>query len=630
MTGSKLRHRLPVALLVAATAATVMLAVSGATEPVRGLDFAQSGHWVANPDLDIVFHVNGAAKTVDAQAPMMIDPGDLVYQGDTSAYVVGDSRIREFGKSTLEVERTIIPPTGERPVGVEADGGPYLVYREAGTVIRLGEQPTRISAGQGLGNPVVTTDGTLWLHRRASGVLCKLAKGTDQVSCPAVTPRGHSGELTVVDGQAAFVDTTEDTVRAVLDEELGDPVNIGLDVPGTAAIGTTDAGGRIPILDPGKQELHLVDGRGIATPAPPATPLTIDLPDGEYAKPETSGDSVVLLDLESNSVRTYTSDGRQQGVTPVPPETGEPRLTRGEDARVYVDGDKGRHVMVVDEGGETSQIPLVGDENPESQNPPQAPPPERPEDTREENPPPASPPPSPPDRQVIADEPTAQPEPEQPPPAQPEPRQPSPQPPPAPPPPPPPLPASPPGVAANISATHQTGGDTVRVTWGAADPNGAPVTAYHVAWQPVTGAGSETLAGNARTTVLSGLQKGVTYTVTVVAENRAGRGAVASTTVVIPAQTITISRGEPSEYNGCGPPCHKIRIVATGLEPNTRYDFNPYSNAPGWGNPGSGWETDEDGNVDFENIDFGEPGYEVWVEIEGTGLVSNRYLWPDE
>ncbi|WP_307849705.1 fibronectin type III domain-containing protein [Qaidamihabitans albus] len=631
MTGSKLRRRLPVALLVAATAATVAIAVPGAAEPPRGLDFAQAGHWVASPDLDVVFHVNGGAKTVDAQARMMIDPGELVYQGDTSAYVVGDSRIREFGKSTLEVERTITPPTGERPVGIEAAGGPYLVYREAGTVVRLGEQPTTIRTGQGLGNPVATPDGTLWLHRRASGVLCKLAKGSDQVSCPAVTPRGHSGELTVVDEQPVFVDTTTDTVHAVLDEDLGEPVNIGLDVPGTAEIGTADAGGRIPILDPGKQELHLVDARGVATAAPSAAPLTVDLPDGDYARPEPSGDSVVLLDLESNSVRTYTNDGKQQGVTPVPAETGEPRLTRGEDARVYVDGDKGRHVMVIDEGGGTSQIPLVGEERADSESRPQPPPPERPgnkqRDRQQENTP--SPPPTQPDQQVVAEQPPTRPEPPPPPPPEPPPpTRPDARPSPTPEPQPKPLPASPPGAATNVAATHETGGDTARITWGAASPNGAPVTAYHVSWRPVTGAGSQTMPGNASTAVLSGLSKGVTYTVTVVAENRAGRGPAANTTVVIPNQALTISRGDPSEYDGCGPPCHKIHVEATGLEPNTMYEFDVDSNHPTWENPGSGWETDENGNAVFENIDFGEPGYEVWVYISELNLVSNRYVWP--
>ncbi|PXY23947.1 hypothetical protein BA062_27130 [Prauserella flavalba] len=625
VTGRKLWHRLPMALLVAACAATVTIAISGAAQSPRGLDFAPAGHWVVNPELDVVFHVNGAAKSVDAQANLPIDPGDLVYQGETSAYVVGQARIREFGKSTLEVERTINAPTGEQPVGVEAPGGPYLVYREAGSVVRLGERPATIRAGEGLGDPVVTPDGTLWLHRQSSGVLCMLPRDADQVSCPTVTPPGHSGELTVVGEQAAFVDTTQDTVRAVSDGRLGDPVNVGVDLPGTAQVATADAGGRIPILDPAENKLHLLDGRGLTTPGADPRPVTVELPDGEYAAPESSGSSVVLLDLEGNTVRTYGNDGRPREVTPVAPETGEPRLTRGQDARVYVDGDKGGHVMVVDDGGSVSQVPLVGEED-RGDRPPQGPPPERTPEPPPAQPDRPSPPPSPPeapDPGPVLAEPQPQGGQVEPPPAQP-PAEPPP-PPPSPPPSPPPAPATPPGIAPNVTATLQ--GDAVQVTWGAAADNGAPVTAYHVSWQP--GAGAQTVPGGARSTVLTGLRKGTSHTITVVAENSAGRGPGASTTIAIPGPSITISRGEPSEYDGCGPPCYKIRVEATGLEPNTFYDFEVDSNHPTWNNPGSGWETDENGNAVFENIDFGEPGYEVWVFISELNVVSNRLLWPE-
>ncbi|MFC4003769.1 fibronectin type III domain-containing protein [Prauserella oleivorans] len=635
MTGSKLWHRLPVALLVAACGVTVVIAVSGAGQPVRGLDFAQSGHWVANPGLDVVFHVNGAAKNVDTRAPMAIDPGSRVYQGDTSAYVVGQARIRQFGKSTLRVERTITPPTGERPVGIEAPGGPYLVYREAGTVVRLGEQPATIRAGRGLGNPVVTPDGTLWVHRSASGVLCMLPRGSDQVSCPAVTPQGHSGALTVVGDRPAFVDTTQDTVRAVAGDGLGTPVDLGVDVPAVAKVAAADSGGRIPILDPATSRLHLVDGAGVSGTGPAAAPVTVQVPEGEYANPEPSGDSVVLLDVAGNTVRTYGSDGRPRGVTPVPPETGEPRLSRGDDARVYVDGDKGGHVMVVDEGGAVSQVPLVGEERPRGEGEPQAPPPERAPD--------APPPPSPPagrDRRVLA-EPPPQPAPGQ---SQGQPQRlplPGPRPDPSPasvpappppePPPPPPVPASPPGIAGGVTATPQPDG-TVRVTWGAAAPNGAPVTAYHVSWQPATGAGGLTVPGTARSAVLSGLERGTGHTVTVVAENRAGRGPAASTQVMTPGPVVTVTRGDTESFNETceAPDCAKMLITMTGFDQETEYRVTPYSTGT-YENEGGTYTTDENGNYDFQAFHFGQVGEQVWVVVEGPNgerYESNRYTWP--
>ncbi|GAA0522824.1 hypothetical protein GCM10011581_38520 [Saccharopolyspora subtropica] len=614
------------ALLVAACVGTVAIAVSGASEYPRGLDFAPSGHWIANPDLDIAFHVNGSAKSVDVQAPVDIDPGSRVYQGETSAYVVGQGRITEFGKSTLKVERTITPPTGELPVGIEAPGGPYLVYREAGTVVRLGDRPATIPAGRGLGDPVVTPDGTLWLHRRASGVLCKLPRDAEQVSCPTATPPGRSGALTVVGQQAAFVDTTSDTVRVVADGRLGDPVALGVDLPATAEVGSADAAGRIPILDPAKHQLHLLDGgRLLTAPGPPPEPVTVQLPDGEFTSPEPSGSSVVLLDLQGNAAHTYTSDGRPQGVTPIPPETGEPRLTRGEDGRVYIDGDKGGHVMVVDTDGTVSQVPLVGEEEPDGARKPQAPPAEpEPESTSQPEPTP--------DPSVLAErsrtrEPDPVPSREQ--------SQPLPPPRPKPPPEHKPVPASPPGIAPDLTATPQ--GDTVQVSWGAADPNGAPVTAYHVSWQSAAGTGSRTVAASTRSTVLSGLIRGASYTVTVVAENSAGRSAPATTRVTVPddgAPIVTVTRGRTESHDaGCRPPeCGLMLFTLTGFEPNTDYTVTPYSNAPGYpgDNPEDGCTTDGNGFYQDQAFPFAQVGYEVWVVVEGPDgqrYESNHYTW---
>src|SRR4051794_15826107 len=83
------RGRLPLVLLLCAGVLGVSAAVSAADDE-PGAGFAPGGHWVANPLLDLVFHINGGARTVDAQAQVDgIAPGDQVVQGDTSGYVVG-------------------------------------------------------------------------------------------------------------------------------------------------------------------------------------------------------------------------------------------------------------------------------------------------------------------------------------------------------------------------------------------------------------------------------------------------------------------------------------------------------------------------------------------------------------
>ena len=174
--------RLPLALLAVVCAAGVTAAVSDASAAPNLLRFAQTGHWIAQPEKDTVFHVNGAAGTVDARVgAVQMDPGSQgtqVVEGPTSGYVISRDRVTQFGKSTLRVEgQFALPaePTGELPVALEADGGPYLVYRELGTVTRIGgEDPVVMAAGGSLAAPVVTPDGTVWLLRRGDNVLCRV------------------------------------------------------------------------------------------------------------------------------------------------------------------------------------------------------------------------------------------------------------------------------------------------------------------------------------------------------------------------------------------------------------------------------------------------------------------------
>jgi len=198
--------RLPLALLVVACGAGVVAAVSDASASPPGLRFAQIGHWIAQPDDDTVFHVNGASGTIDARVrAAQMDPADQgtqVVEGPTSGYVISKDRGTQFGKSTLHVEGQFsLPsePTGELPVGLEAEGGPYLVYRELGSVARIGgEEPIIMATGGSVADPVVTPDGTVWLLRRGDNVLCRVTAKADVVNCSANAPKGHGGALTVV------------------------------------------------------------------------------------------------------------------------------------------------------------------------------------------------------------------------------------------------------------------------------------------------------------------------------------------------------------------------------------------------------------------------------------------------
>lgn len=608
--GKRGLRRLPMAALVSVCAVLIGVAVSGGASPLPGLELSQAGHWIASPSLDLVLFVNGSAKSVDAQVPVAgLEPGSQVVQGPTSGYVIGKSAIVEFGKSTLSVDRTLTPPSGERPALVEASGGPYLVYREAGRVVRLGSGFTTLPAGGPLGAPVATPDGTLWLNRLDSGALCRLAKDSGTVACRDDLGAGHTGGLSVAGDRAVFVDTTTDTIRQVSGDKPGEPVAIGADLSPAAQIAPADADGRIAVLDQEKRQLSLLDAGGLDTGRAPAQPIEVALPDGIYSHPTASASSVVLLDLTRHTVLTYGPDGNRRQTTAIPPESGTPQLVRGDDKRVYVDGGEGKHVLVVDPDGKVSQVPVAVGRTPAPATSPQPPP--------TPQPPAPQPPKAQPD--VRADGP------KQPPPVRrtdpPVTQQ-------------KPIPPSPPGIPVRLVARLQ-GGDA-HVTWGAAAGNRAEVTAYHVTWQPSSGAGagSAELAGTARSTVIPGLRAGITYTVTVVAENSAGRGTPATAKVTgpaIPKPTITVTRGktgtyEPDPAECSAPDCAKMHVVVRGFAPNTRYHFTPHCGCT-YSNEGRSFTTDANGAVTFEAFDFGAVGKQAWVTSD-NGVSSAKYTWP--
>jgi hypothetical protein len=499
------RSRLPVVAVVIACVAGVVAAVTGAANPVSAVQFLLPGHWIYNSALQSVFHVDGSTGDVDAQARVPGSPGDQVFQGDTSGYVVGDSRITEFGKSSLSVEESTTPPAKEQPVGVETAGGPYLVYRADGKVVRLGDRHTVLSLGGPVGTPVATRDGTLWLPRTKAGLLCQLPKDAKQVSCPVLLPKGHAGALATVSDRLVFVDTTKDTVHVVEKDGLGEPRDLGVDAHDDVRLASTDVAGRLVILD--GQRMHLVDA-GLGTAGiDRAAPVTIDLGDGEYAGPVSTGNVVAVVNRTTNTLITYDSAGERKQTKEIPAEQGDPRLTRGEDDRIYVDGAQGEHVVVVDTDGELTDVPIedetgkgkapVGSHDPDARITPQPGDTPKPGTTTD---PPRTEQPEQPEKpkQTKQDEPPA-------------------------------VPSSPPGAPTVVNAT--AGNATATVSWGPAQDNRSAVTGYRITWP----GGQTTVAATARTSVVNGLANGTTYVFTVAAVNGVGTGPGAASNPVTPA-----------------------------------------------------------------------------------------------
>jgi hypothetical protein len=498
------RARLPVVAVVVACVAAVVAAVTGAANPVSAVQFLMPGHWVYNSALGAVFHIDGSTGNVDARADVPGSAGDRVYQGDTSGYVVGSSRVTEFGKSSLEVAETRTPESRSIPAGVETRGGPYLVYQQEGKVVRLGDPRLVVSLGGPVGAPVATGDGTLWLPRTSAGLLCRLTAGSTTPSCSIALPKGHDGALTVVGDRVMFVDTTADTVHSVEGDGLGAGRDLGVDVSGDARLASTDVAGRVAILD--GQSMHLVD----TSDDRPADPVEVTLPDGDYDGPVSTGEVVAVVDKESGTLTTYGSDGTPKKTKTLPAGTGDPHIARGEDDRVYVYGDEGEHVVVVDEDGALTDVPITdgpGDGGPPRGGPGQGEPPVEGNEppTRTPDPGPRQPPPTE--------------EQEEPPPPDERDQE---------PPPPPVVPATPPGAPTGVTAT--AGDSTATVSWGPAPDNRAPITGYTITWA----GGRTTAAPGARTANIGGLANGTSYVFTVAAANAKGTGPGASSNPVTP------------------------------------------------------------------------------------------------
>jgi hypothetical protein len=498
------RTRAAVALVVAGCLALVGLAVTGQASTPDGLEFVQVGHWVYNDAAQSAFHVDGSTNRVDARASVPgAERGSQVVQGDDSGYVVERNRITEFDKATLSVEESTPPPAPETPFVLEIAGGPYLVYRNAGQVVRLGDPTATVPAGGPLSRPVATADGTVWVHRVDNGSLCELPKGAAVLTCTAHLPPGHTGGLTLVGDRPVVLDTTGDSLHRIGPGGLGEGLPLGIKLSPSAQVANSAVGDRLAIADPERNQLHLIDISGLDQDRPSAKPISVELTKGSrFNGPVSSSNVVAMVDETRGEVLTYDGGGTLKATTKVPGQGTPPRLAKGEDNRIYVDSSDGSHVLVVNgEDGKVLDVDVDKAADTETAGAPQANPEPQPGN---EAPPqqPQQPQQPPPNTKRVLPPPVAK--------------------------------ATPPGAPRNVGAT--AGDGSIKVSWGSAADNGARVTGYRLTWS----GGSMRVGGSARGATISGLTNGTAYVITVVAENSAGVGAGAS------ARAIPVLAGKPA------------------------------------------------------------------------------------
>ncbi|MFB6720115.1 fibronectin type III domain-containing protein [Kribbella sp. NPDC056345] len=520
--GSKGRAGLA-AVVAGCVALTSVVVLTGAGDPNSGFKFTQSGHWIYNSAIGRVFHLDSATLKVDAQVPLTTGtPGAQVVQTDTDAYVLSKSRIDKFGKSDLSVAEPLDAPTGQA-VGLEAAGSAFAIYQEEGRVMRLGKQPATAFLGVPLGDPVVTSDGTLWVHRVEDGGLCQLPLTVDRMSCPATVQKGHKGALTVIGNKAVFVDLTADRVTDLTPDGFGSHVDLSNDVPESAVVAANDVDGRIAFLDRDQSAVLLIglpDKPGQKADAPIVTKLQ----KGNYDKVASSGHGLAVLGRKSSDLATVDRDGHV-GYRKIESHNEddkvkhEPNLFRGDDSKVYVESGKGDQVVVVDEDGKAEPVKIATDDDGITHKPTKPPTPPKPkqpdnkpdvpvhtqEPPEKKDPPPAKVDPRDRDRPDVPEKKDPPPK-MDPPPKKDPPKKPT-------------VQAGVPGAPSGVSAKHGTDGPTV--SWRAATANGAPITAYVLSWS----GGSKTVSGSTRSTLITELAGRTTaYTVTIRARNRVGLG----------------------------------------------------------------------------------------------------------
>src|SRR5690606_38530904 len=562
------RSRVPVVLLVLACVAAVVVAVSGAAKPLSGLHFFSSGHWVYNDSAQTAYHVDGASRSSDAEVPLAgkADPGSVVVQGDRSGYVVGKERVVEFGKSNLQVTGRHPSPSREEAFTLETNGGPYGVYRQAGTIVRYSDpNPDPINVGGPLGDPVATSNGTVWLHRIEDGRLCRLAKGTRFTSCPITLPEGTKGMLTVVADRAVFVNTSTDSLHLLDPNGLGDGVPMGVDLPEDVRVAPRDVEGRVAVLDKREKRLLLIDAKPLTQSRMPEEPRSVSLTDADYDGPASTGNAVAVVNRQDNTVETYGPDGSPIAKRKLNGKPTERTLRTGEDGRVYADDKRGDNVLVVDHNGEVEDVDVIGDDGDGDA--------EEGKDTKRKVDKPRKRERDRADRRDRRDRVPQQREQERRPPQataesvnstqqEPPPVQLNrPKPDPKPDPTPDPKPATPPGAPRSVSA--EAANKSAEVSWSPPRSNGgAAVTGYRITWS----GGSKNVSGSTTSTRITGLTNGRRYVFTVAARNSSGQGTGASSNAVTPKTVPTVDVTS-AEQTGDGQVTLTVRVDGGG-DPN--------------------------------------------------------------
>ncbi|MET0496624.1 MAG: fibronectin type III domain-containing protein [Actinoplanes sp.] len=565
LTGPKLAG----AIVLVAVLAVIGLPIIFSSAPAaRAMEFLQVGHWVFNTGTHTAFHIHGGSKEVDAKIALpSAAEGGMVLQGDKYGFVMNGKTVVGFGKSTLTVAAVIPTGLAGKPIGIEVPGGPYLVFQEAGRVVRLGLPAVIMPVGGPVSSAVGTDDGTVWLRRADTGDICRVGAAETAPRCAVRASGAATAKLTVVAGRPALFDPAAGTLAVIDGDAVGKPTRVTAPLPATVEVSTSDTDGRLPVLDPTGRLLLADTGWVGADRRPAAQPLTISLGAGRYRNPVATSNSVALLDVTRSRVLTYGRDGRRLQSEPVAAPADRARVVRGGDGKVYVDDAAGAHTLVVDPDGTVTTVKIGGTapttpkqrREPPTSGRPNAPdgPPRRPDGGA-------------PIGKGSGDSGRA---------------------------------ARPPGSPQPV--TGRPGNAQVTLDWRPAAPNGGRILAYDVTWTSSDGSpgGTVSVPGSRRTTVVTGLGNGVAYTFAVLATNSAGVGPAAVSAPVTPSSDVP---GTPGEVSATADDDGSVAVT--------------WQPADGLGNTVTGYEVTARGSDGSEATMGGRPTGTSLTLAAGAGL----------
>jgi hypothetical protein len=176
------------------------------------------------------------------------------------------------------------------------------------------------------------------------------------------------------------------------------------------------------------------------------------------------------------------------------------------------------------------------------------------------------------------------------------------------------------------TASHISGGASV--SWTQPDLHGGTLADYVVS---ATGQSERTVTSTS--TSYTGLTPGQTYTFTVRAVTTAGgqtlTGAGGTTSLTLPAESITISEGQPTTSGNCAAPnCADVDATMTGLAPNTTYSIT-LSSTDDSNVQTEQFTTDASGSGTHNDMDYDQPGVTIWMSVPTSDgkITSNKIVW---